>query len=47
MDYEYEDNESLSEIAEERREYQNNLNRSEEDGWFYSDDDGDGELDND
>ena len=43
MDYEYEDNESLAEIAEERREYQDNLNRSEEDGWFYSDDDGNGE----
>ena len=43
MDHEYDDNETLAEIADERREYQDNLTRSEEDGWFYPDDDGDGE----
>ena len=47
MDHDYDDNEALAEIADERRDYQDNLTRSEEDGWFYSDDDGDGGVDSD
>lgn len=40
MHDDYEDNEAQMEISKERQEYQDNLNRSEEDGWFYSDEDG-------
>ena len=38
MDPEYDD-EVWREIAEERLEYQENFHRSEEEGWFYPDDD--------
>lgn len=35
------DYETMHEILEEASEYAENCQRSEEDGWFYSDDDGD------
>ncbi len=35
-----EQNDQADEIAEELRESQNNYCRSDEEGWFYSDDDG-------
>jgi|ABSN01.1.fsa_nt_gi hypothetical protein len=35
------DDETMYEIMEEHREYAENSHRSEEDGWFYSDDDSD------
>ncbi len=35
--------EELDEIAAEIREYQDNQQRSDEDGWYYADDDGESE----
>ena len=43
MSHEYDNDEAQQEILLERRKYQENLSRSEEEGWFYPDHDGDGE----
>jgi len=40
MEHEYEENAAQAEIDEINREYQDNLSRSDEDGWFYPDEDG-------
>lgn len=40
MEREYEENAAQVEIDEINREYQDNLSRSDEDGWFYPDKDG-------
>lgn len=45
MEHEYEDNSAQTEIAEINREYQDNLSRSDEDGWFYPDEDSQDEAD--
>jgi hypothetical protein len=40
MEHDHDDNSAQSEIAEINREYEENLSRSDEEGWFYPDDDG-------
>lgn len=40
MERKYEENNAKIEINEVNREFEDNLSRSEEDGWFYSEKDG-------